>query len=277
MIETISAEKWAALVVFRNAALARGRATGPLNREDYGQRVKTLVRLAINVEVREILWTDGIKSAIQLFKSHGVDVSSLSDTFMISTYYYWAPFLKFVSTLGVKADPESIKLLDALMDTLDGFGFWLCDDVVVAVDRPLELHVDPSGRLHCMDGPAVRWADGTEFYFVQGVSLPADCVKNPLSITLQQIRSENNQETRRALILVYGTPRYLRDIGAKLIDKSRLERLFSLPDGTRMLLCRDGSTDRSAYSLALPPTVNNCKQAQEFLYGVPFEALLPRS
>jgi hypothetical protein len=102
----------------------------------------------------------------------------------------------------------------------------------IVCDRPLEIHQDEHNRPHRVDGPHIRWSDGTEIYSLHGVRVERDLVVgNP---TAAEISAVANAEVRRVLIARYGVARYVADLGATVIhsdvDAAGLpRRLLSLP------------------------------------------------
>ena len=100
---------------------------------------------------------------------------------------------------------------------LSGFRFMHAKFCIVA-DRPLEYHIDDRHRPHCETGPFVRWADGSAFYSVHGVRVPAWVIEKRDTLTVAQIMAEDNAEVRRVMIGLYGRERFFSDAGAHVIE-----------------------------------------------------------
>ncbi len=111
--------------------------------------------------------------------------------------------------------PDSLTtLVDA---HLAGLGpFWVTPTCIIAVPRPAIWRV--ADRLHREDGPAVQWADGSRFWFWQGVSVPEPVVADPASITPLAIEAEPNVEVRRVMIERFGWDRYAEAVDAEVLD-----------------------------------------------------------
>ena len=147
-------------------------------------------------------------------------------------------------------------------------------DFVMVSDRPERLMVDDRNRPHCEDGPFCRWRDGTELYYWHGTKVTRDIIMHPDRITMEQIKSEQNAEVRRVMRERYGNGRYLKDIGAKLIDAdyegakqgAAPRALLEDDDGRRFLVVTDGSTGR-VYYLEVPPEVKTCAEGHAALCG----------
>jgi hypothetical protein len=73
---------------------------------------------------------------------------------------------------------------------------------VIVSDRQATVHVetiDGRGRLHCADGPARAWADGTAVWYWHGTRVPRSLIEGD-GWTVDQIHAETNTEIRRCAI-----------------------------------------------------------------------------
>ncbi len=162
----------------------------------------------------------------------------------------------------------------AYMDAQMSAGYWWANaQFIIVCDRPDTINLDDLGRLHSDDGIAIRWQDKIGLYFSHGQHIPGWIVTNPEKITREHIVKETNVEIQRCMIEKYGVSRYLVDIGAKIIDMDCLSMEGSAPRAlmeddkkNRWLIGSDGSTAR-VYHMAVPNTVNTCKEAHESICG----------
>lgn len=96
--------------------------------------------------------------------------------------------------------------------------FWLTGSEVIALSRPI---VQLSGQqVHSEDGPAVRWPDGAEEYFVlNGVSVPSVIVETPAGeLDPRLILDEPNANVRRDIVRKIGIERVCEGLNARCID-----------------------------------------------------------
>jgi hypothetical protein len=88
--------------------------------------------------------------------------------------------------------------------------------------------------LHCINGPAQRWRDGFEFYYLNGVKVSKEIVMTPaekLDSTL--ILKEINTEVRREIVRKIGIERVCDKLNAKCIDKNGNYELLMLDLGDK--------------------------------------------
>jgi len=79
---------------------------------------------------------------------------------------------------------------------------------------PDVLSADRYGRLHCGDGPAVRYPDGWSLYAWKGTPLPAWMIAQPKKITLQWIDAQIDPRIRHAMIDIFTPSRFIAAGGA---------------------------------------------------------------
>ena len=91
------------------------------------------------------------------------------------------------------------------------------DEFCIVSDFPSRLLVDAQKRPHCDDGPSHRWRDGWSLWHVHGVCVTEQIVMRPETLTIEQIKNENNVEVRRVMIERYGEERYIADSGMRPI------------------------------------------------------------
>jgi len=151
------------------------------------------------------------------------------------------------------------------------------DCLCIVCERPTVIKYDDEARHSCEDGPVVAWADGYKAWAIGGVLLDEQIVMHPETLTLEQIRNEDNEEIRRICIERYGWTKYLEESNAKVLDvrmikaehneRPWMETLMYLESERMAVLCTcDPSTDR-VYALEVDPSVTTCSAAQDCLLG----------
>ncbi len=152
---------------------------------------------------------------------------------------------------------------------------WMHPKFCLVSDFPERLCVDDRNRPHSADGPSHRWRDGWELYHWHGVRVTRQIVMEPHTLTIDQVRAEQNAEVRRVMIERMGYERYLRDSGATLVNEDRYGKLWRAPrpDDTDIAMVevinstpeQDGSRNR--YMLRVPPTVTTAHEAVAWTFG----------
>jgi hypothetical protein len=110
-------------------------------------------------------------------------------------------YIEALTVLGAVSAERAVPLLEASQSC----AWWaLFDDCAVAMDFPSRLLFDSDGLLHCDDGPAVEFADGSRHYAVHGTAVPAKLVEDPGSVTAADVAREHNTQVKRLMAAVCG-------------------------------------------------------------------------
>lgn len=131
----------------------------------------------------------------------------------------WIAWARFAEHIGVKLEPRTAAHLD-IMECISTQceWWWPCEGVVIASERPTRIRWDEQRRLHCEDGPAVRYADGYSLYAWHRTRLPESWVEQRETIDPREILKERNVETRAAGAACIGWPRMLSALDYKVVD-----------------------------------------------------------
>lgn len=98
------------------------------------------------------------------------------------------------------------------------------ENAIIICEKPIILH-RLNGRMHCLSGPAIKWRDGYELYFINGRSMPKSVYKKFLEgkITREDFIDQENEDVRAGiyeLIESKGEGKMLGLLGAKEVDKA---------------------------------------------------------
>ena len=161
---------------------------------------------------------------------------------------------------------------------------WMHEKFCIVSDFPERLCVDAQNRPHSSDGPSHRWRDGWELYYWHGVRVTQQIVMEPQTLTIEQVRAEENAEVRRVMIERMGHERYLRECGATLAHEDRYGKLWRAPrpDDTDIVMVEvinstpepDGSRNR--YMLRVPPTTQTAHEGVAWTFGKTVAEYAPR-
>jgi len=168
-------------------------------------------------------------------------------------------------------------------------GWWWPHSRFVVVAERAEFvrreRVAPTGwgshRLHCEDGPAIRWRDGWAIWAWHGVVVPGWVIADP---TPGRIFAESNQEIRRAGIESLGWDAFASAARLRLVDSrpdpanpGRDLELYDIPVGLldvaeRLLLVTNSSPDRSGeirrYGLTVPAGIDDALSAAAWTFDL---------
>ncbi|GLW10726.1 hypothetical protein Misp01_58540 [Microtetraspora sp. NBRC 13810] len=209
-----------------------------------------------------------------------------SDAWYTALGVAWIAHYDFVRrAAGVVFTPEQNRRLDLWAAAGRSCGWWWPrEDVCVISERPAVMRTEVSGddgevRLHCADGPAVRYADGWELYAWHGTRVPSWVITDP---AVWRIEREANVEVRRCAIERIGWESYIERAGLRLVasapdpgNPGSSLHLYDVREDTRVLLAVNGSVERDGrrrrYGLTVPGFFDDPVAAAGWTYGLSAE------
>jgi hypothetical protein len=249
VITSLTPEQEALLPVYRDRFIAKGLATGPCARPAVEAACKLAYEQAdmkypgdfeprataepneTNFDGRRIFWfADPVQG-----REKAKELDPTSD-WRCAYGSHEASWLAFHAYMGEVLNVKGPEKLTGLQGMLGCGWWWAYDEAVILTELPSEIHLDDRGRLHRVDGPAIRYPDrddGTFFgvWVIHGVTVDKSLLENP--ITVDVIKAQNNSEVRRELINLYpgGNDGFLADMGAQLINEDAVGKLYRVDFG----------------------------------------------
>lgn len=154
-----------------------------------------------------------------------------------------------------------------------GLYWWPYRNFAVVSEYPKVWHRGLRDIPHHESEAAIQFPDDYKLWVWQGVQVTAQIIAFPETITIKQIREENNSEVQRIMISRMGAGKYLKETNCELVDMDSMTLQGSAPRalmrddlGNMWLVGTDGSTAR-VYTMAVPPDVSTCKEAHERICG----------
>lgn len=179
---------------------------------------------------------------------------------------HWLLYAGAYQQLGVDVSP-----LRGLLGVAENAGWWWPgEDVAVLTDRPELIRSDDLGRLHCEDGPALRYRDGWTIYAWRGVRVPASLIESDWDFA--SIMREPDHRVRRCAIDKLGWDKFIDEAGLAQVAQtvpdpgnpgyflSLYELPYVLDDlNLRLLICQNGTPEadgrRQRYGLTVPADI----------------------
>lgn len=285
MITELTQEQKDMIPGFVEEWLKIGLSTEPSDRKATEKAIQNIYT-ELNLEVPNIVWKNSPIEAIDfLVKEQDVNPSNVLEEVSLwgSHDANWVANYQFFLKIGVTLNDDTARLFDYITTiTKSSFWIWMYHELVVCCERPSQLHLDDEtpAQLHNENGPAIAFRDDWAIYAIHGVRVPEYVIMHPEKITIEDIKKEQSAEIKRIKRERYGDDRYLKDIGAKVIDtdahdvnvadicegRSVARALVEDDEGDRFMIGTDGSTTR-VYVMQVPRHVKTCKEAHEELSG----------
>ena len=101
--------------------------------------------------------------------------------------------------LGLQLPPHTKYAAWERCAKLGGYR-WMHEEFCMVCEFPKSLSIDELNRPHCSDGPSHEWNDGWKLWYIHGVKVTEQIIMRPSTITIEQIRAEQNAEVKRIMI-----------------------------------------------------------------------------
>lgn len=190
----------------------------------------------------------------------------------------WISFYNFFDRV---CGLECTKKLEPLTRVTKSAGwFWAYKDIAIITDRPEILKRDNENRLHCEDGPSIRYRDGFSVYCWHGVRIPSEWIEDKASLTPTIAIKWANIEQRRCAMEILGWANVIRQLKGKVIDKDGDPEIgelieVNIPDiGKEKFLHVLCGTKRE-FALPVPPEMKTALEAQAWTWGMDEKSFIP--
>jgi len=186
----------------------------------------------------------------------------------------WAGFYDFIlNELFEERIGEFPKFIEYLEAMKHVHVFIPYKDIVFISDRPIEINLNPQGRLHADLKPAFQYSDRYSLFYLNGVRVGKEIVQTSSDkLPAELILKEKNAEVRREIVRKIGTERLCIDLKAECIDKMDDYELLilDLKDGRKRpyLKMKNPSID-TIHIEGVHPDCKTVAQALAFRNGTP--------
>jgi hypothetical protein len=246
-------------------------------RSEVYSAVDSAVDSAIRSEASSAVYSavsSAADSAVSLVVDSAVDsevrsaVNSAGRSFfggsLWSGYQAWADY--FNRELSIEIDRNYLDLSESC-----GY-FWVLKDVCFASERPKEINLDESGRLHSEFKNSISYPSGWGLWHWHGVSIPKEWVTGNKP-TASEALNWPNLELRRAACEIVGWKNILVELKSKVIDADDDPEIGTLleceiPDsGKERFLQVKCATGRD-FVLHVPKEMKTALESQAWMFQV---------
>ena len=197
-----------------------GASVGDSVRDSVGASVGDSIRASVWASVRASVGAsvgdsirasvgDSIRASVNEYSSY-IDLSN----------YGWVSFYDFFEKINL-LDNFNFKQYKKLIRS-NVFNAYEYENYVFAIQPPVYIETNLAGRLHSTTQAAVQFRDGSEYYFINGRSIPAWIVNDKSSITKERFMKETDADIKGAIYESIGQQGMLDLLGAKVVDRREI-------------------------------------------------------
>ena len=185
-----------------------GDSVGDSIRASVWASVRASVRASVGDSIRASVG-DSIRASVNEYSSY-IDLSN----------YGWVSFYDFFEKINL-LDNFNFKQYKKLIRS-NVFNAYEYENYVFAIQPPVYIETNLAGRLHSTTQAAVQFRDGSEYYFINGRSIPAWIVNDKSSITKERFMKETDADIKGAIYESIGQQGMLDLLGAKVVDRREI-------------------------------------------------------
>ena len=205
-----------------------GDSVGDSVRDSVGASVWASVWDSVWASVLDSVWDslgDSVWASVRdsvrdsVWASVGDSVNEYSSYIDLSNYG-WVSFYDFFEKINL-LDNFNFKQYKKLIRS-NVFNAYEYENYVFAIQPPVYIETNLAGRLHSTTQAAVQFRDGSEYYFINGRSIPAWIVNDKSSITKERFMKETDADIKGAIYESIGQQGMLDLLGAKVVDRREI-------------------------------------------------------
>ena len=220
--DSVKASIWASIWASVGASVGASvwASVGASVKASVKDSVKASVKDSVKDSVGDSVWAsvwdsvgdsveDSIRDSVNEYSSY-IDLSN----------YGWASFYDFFEKINL-LDNFNFKQYKKLIRS-NVFNAYEYENYVFAIQPPVYIETNLAGRLHSTTQAAVQFRDGSEYYFINGRSIPAWIVNDKSSITKERFMKETDADIKGAIYESIGQQGMLDLLGAKVVDRREI-------------------------------------------------------
>jgi internalin A len=171
--------------------------------------VRASVSDSVWASVRDSVSVKNLRDILREYSFYG-DVSDFG----------WVSFYDFFTKIGILNNEifnEYAKFIKA-----NCFTSYMYDNYVFAIQPPVYIERNAQGRLHSTTTAAVEFRDGSQYYFINGRSVPSWIITDRDKISRERFLQEENAEIKAAMYEVLGQKGIMSLLGAETVDVQQI-------------------------------------------------------
>jgi hypothetical protein len=241
---------------------------------DDSEELRKMVFWDLNFQLSQAVYSQICNSSI--FKVLNIDFPGLQDGGYSLDDADWLGFYKITRDFFQPDKEYQCHGYDFLAN--GGFSCFLYGEASIILKKPIRINRNQNLVLHCENGPAVKWEDGTSLYFWNGIEVTEKLIASPETVTREDILSEQNVEVRRCYQEALGSEKFANLLGLVPLDQKKdrfgnIMTLYKTVEKDKLIgehihfakvICP--TTGRN-YFLCVPPKISSVDEAVAWTFG----------
>lgn len=223
---------------------------------------------SVEASVRNSVW-DSVRDSVER-------IFYLDSLYINLSNYGWVSFYDFFEKINI-IDNFNFKQYKKILKS-GVFNAYEFENFVFAIQPPIYVERNSQGRLHSTSTAAVKFRDGSSYYFINGRPIPEWVIEKKDSITKDQFLQEKNSDIKGAIYEVLGSEGIINLLGAEITDTNTIHHANGDVETVELLKTKDifpelDNKPMAWVKMTCPSTGTNYLQGVEPQYNDAIEAI----
>ena len=199
--------------------------------------VQDSVRASVWASVRNSVWNSVWASVRNSVGDSVLNIFNSCSSYIDLSNYGWVSFYDFFEKINI-VDDFNFKQYKKILKS-GVFNAYEFENFVFAIQPPIYVERNLQGRLHSTSTAAVKFRDGSSYYFINGRQIPEWVVEKKDAITKDQFLQEKNSDIKGAIYEVLGSEGIINLLGAEITDTKTIHHANGDVETVELLKTKD--------------------------------------
>lgn len=205
--------------------------------DSVGASVGDSVRASVWDSVGTSVWDSIGASVWDSVGDSVLNIFNLYSSYMDLSNYGWVSLYDFFEKINI-VDDFNFKQYKKILKS-GVFNAYEFENFVFAIQPPIYVERNSQGRLHSTSTAAVKFRDGSSYYFINGRPIPEWVVEKKDSIIKDQFLQEKNSDIKGAIYEVLGSEGIINLLGAEITDTKTIHHANGDVETVELLKTKD--------------------------------------
>jgi hypothetical protein len=249
--KVVYCDSWISCLI--TIAILKDKKLNKLIKDELGSSIRASVGdsvgASVGASVRDSVWAsirasvgDSVGASVGASVRDSVRASvgrifNLYSSYMDLSNYGWVSFYDFFEKINILDDFNFKQYKKILKSGV--FNAYEFENCVFAIQPPIYVERNSQGRLHSTSTAAVKFRDGSSYYFINGRPIPEWVIEKKDSITKDQFLQEKNSDIKGAIYEVLGSEGIINLLGAEITDSKTIHHANGDVETVELLKTKD--------------------------------------
>ena len=205
------------------------------------EKINTSIKYKLGDSIRASVWASvwaSVRASVGDSVGDSVgEIFNLYSSYVDLSNYGWVSFYDFFEKINI-IDNFNFKQYKKILKS-GVFNAYEFENCVFAIQPPIYVERNSQGRLHSTSTAAVKFRDGSSYYFINGRPIPEWVVEKKDAITKDQFLQEKNSDIKGAIYEVLGSEGIINLLGAEITDTKTIHHANGDVETVELLKTKD--------------------------------------